>query len=188
MLTIQRCHDFNTSGWLSLLVLVPLVNLIFWFIPGTDGPNRYGAPTPPNSTLVVVAACAVPVLVFVAGILAAIAIPAYQDFTLRSRVSEVILSSMPWRVAISEHFAATGKLPSSVAELSKGSVPPESGGRYGQVSLGPSGLLTLSMSAEMASVAGKTIEMRPQASGGALQWDCKGGTLPPKYRPGTCRP
>ena len=35
MLTIQRCHDFNTRGWLSILVLVPLVNLIFLFIPGT---------------------------------------------------------------------------------------------------------------------------------------------------------
>jgi hypothetical protein len=37
MLTIQRCHDFNMSGWLSLVMLVPLANLIFLFIPGTDG-------------------------------------------------------------------------------------------------------------------------------------------------------
>src|ERR1051326_4205982 len=41
MLTIQRCHDFNMSGWLSLLLLVPFVNLIFWFIPGSDGTHRY---------------------------------------------------------------------------------------------------------------------------------------------------
>src|ERR1044071_3401344 len=40
MLTIQRCHDFNTTGWLSILMLIPLVNLIFWIIPGTDGPNN----------------------------------------------------------------------------------------------------------------------------------------------------
>ena len=33
MLTIQRCHDFNVTGWLSLLMLVPLANLIFLFIP-----------------------------------------------------------------------------------------------------------------------------------------------------------
>jgi len=37
MLTIQRCHDFNTTGWLSLLVLIPIVNLLFWFIPGQRG-------------------------------------------------------------------------------------------------------------------------------------------------------
>ena len=83
MLTIQRCHDFNTTGWLSLLVLVPLVNLIFWFIPGTDGPNDYGAKTPPNGVGVIVAALIVPI-VAVIGILAAIALPAYQQYQKRA--------------------------------------------------------------------------------------------------------
>jgi uncharacterized membrane protein YhaH (DUF805 family) len=83
MLTIQRSHDFNTSGWLSLLVFVPFANLIFWFMPGTDGPNRFGAKTPPNSTGVMVALWIVPV-VFVLGIVAAIALPAYQDYVKRA--------------------------------------------------------------------------------------------------------
>jgi hypothetical protein len=84
MLTIQRCHDFNATGWLSLLVLVPLANLIFWFIPGTDGPNRFGAPTPPNSVLVLIGAWLIPV-VFIGGVLAAVAIPAYQDYVKRAQ-------------------------------------------------------------------------------------------------------
>ena len=84
MLTIQRCHDFNATGWLSLLVLVPLVNLIFWFIPGTDGENNYGAKTPPNGVGVIIAACIIPI-VAVVGILAAIAIPAYQDYQKRAQ-------------------------------------------------------------------------------------------------------
>jgi len=83
MLTIQRSHDSNTSGWLSLLVFVPFANLIFWFMPGTDGPNRFGAKTPPNSTGVMVALWIVPV-VFVLGIVAAIALPAYQDYVKRA--------------------------------------------------------------------------------------------------------
>lgn len=83
MLTIQRCHDFNASGWLSLLVLVPLANLIFLFIPGSDGPNRFGAPTPPNTAGVLIAAWLLPAL-FVAGIVAAVAIPAYQDYATRA--------------------------------------------------------------------------------------------------------
>lgn len=85
MLTIQRCHDFNTSGWLSLLALIPLVVLVFWFIPGTKGVNRFGGQTPPNSVLVTVAAVmgfAVPVVV---GIVAAIAIPAYQGYVERAQ-------------------------------------------------------------------------------------------------------
>ena len=84
MLTIQRCPDFNITGWLSLLVLIPFVNLIFWFIPGTDGPNRFGARTPPNSVLTMVAVFIVPVIAVI-GILAAVAIPAYQDYVKRAQ-------------------------------------------------------------------------------------------------------
>jgi uncharacterized membrane protein YhaH (DUF805 family) len=77
MLTIQRCHDFNMSGWLSLLILVPLANLIFLFIPGSDGPNRFGGPTPPNSIGVLIVAWLIPAIA-IAGIIAAIAVPAFQ--------------------------------------------------------------------------------------------------------------
>src|SRR5258705_7319384 len=84
MLTIQRCHDFNTTGWLSLLLLVPLANLIFWFIPGTDGPNNYGAKTPPNGTGVIIAALIIPI-VFVVGVVAAVALPAYQQYVQRAQ-------------------------------------------------------------------------------------------------------
>jgi uncharacterized membrane protein YhaH (DUF805 family) len=87
MLTIQRSHDFNMSGWFSLLALVPLVNLIFWFIPGTDGSNRFGAKTPPNSVLVLIGVWIVPIL-FIGGILAAVSIPAYQDYVKRSQTQQ----------------------------------------------------------------------------------------------------
>jgi uncharacterized membrane protein YhaH (DUF805 family) len=83
MLSIQRAHDFNASGWLGILGLIPLVNLIFWFVPGTDGPNRFGHKTPPNSWGTVAAACVIPV-VFVIGIVAAVALPAYQDYAKRT--------------------------------------------------------------------------------------------------------
>jgi len=86
-LTMQRAHDFNTSGWLALLVFIPLVNLIFWIIPGTEGENRFGPQTPPNSTLVLIAAWLVPVL-FIGGIVAAVALPAYQDYVKRAQMQK----------------------------------------------------------------------------------------------------
>ncbi len=88
MLTIQRCHDFNTTGWLSILCLIPFVSLIFWFIPGTDGANNYGNKTPPNSTLAIILACIVP-LIAVIGILAAIAIPQYSKYVERARAAQM---------------------------------------------------------------------------------------------------
>jgi hypothetical protein len=87
MLTIQRCHDFDVSGWLSLLLIVPVAPLLFWIIPGTKGANRFGAPTPPNSTGVVVLALILPILFFV-GIIAAIALPAYQSYVERARMAQ----------------------------------------------------------------------------------------------------
>ncbi|MFN0300918.1 MAG: DUF805 domain-containing protein [Burkholderiales bacterium] len=84
LMTIQRAHDFNTTGWISILVLVPLVNFAFWFIPGTDGENEYGLKTPPNGVGVTVLAMFVP-LAFVTAILAAIALPAYSDHVKRAQ-------------------------------------------------------------------------------------------------------
>jgi uncharacterized membrane protein YhaH (DUF805 family) len=83
LLTIQRCHDFNTSGWLSLVLLLPLIPLIFWFIPGSDGANRFGPPPPPNKGGWV-AVVVILVLVGVIGMLAAIAIPAYQEYAAKA--------------------------------------------------------------------------------------------------------
>lgn len=46
MYGIRRMHDTNRSGWWLLL---PIVNLVFWAQPGTDGENRFGPPPPPPS-------------------------------------------------------------------------------------------------------------------------------------------
>ena len=46
MFGIRRMHDINRSGWWLLL---PIVNLVFWAQPGTDGENRFGPPPPPAS-------------------------------------------------------------------------------------------------------------------------------------------
>ena len=67
------------TGWLSLISLIPLGVLVFWFVPGTPGENDYGKRPPPNTTGAVVLACLLPFFVIV-GIVAAVAIPAYQQY------------------------------------------------------------------------------------------------------------
>jgi uncharacterized membrane protein YhaH (DUF805 family) len=84
-LAVRRINDFDTSGWLSLLLLVPLLNFFFvlalWFVPGSQGANRYGKPTPPNGTGVTIMAVLAPLaLISYIGVMAAIAIPAYQQY------------------------------------------------------------------------------------------------------------
>lgn len=83
---IRRLHDLNWSGWLSVLTIVPIANLIIGivclFFPGTNGPNKFGPPPKPNRAPIVVVIIG---LVFIIGILAAIAIPAYQDYVKRAQ-------------------------------------------------------------------------------------------------------
>lgn len=84
---VQRLHDIGWSGWLWLINLVPVVGgvfaLLMLVIPGTTGANRYGPPAPPNSRAVRVLAL-LWLLVPVLGILAAITLPAYQNYITRA--------------------------------------------------------------------------------------------------------
>lgn len=86
MLTIQRAHDFDKTGWLAVLAFVPLLNLIFWFIPGTEGENRFGKQTPPNRGVLLWVVLGI-VGIFIIGILAAIAIPAYQSYVHKAQAA-----------------------------------------------------------------------------------------------------
>jgi uncharacterized membrane protein YhaH (DUF805 family) len=71
---VKRAHDLNWTGSLCILALVPLVNLVFFILPGTRGTNRFGAPPPPNPLAVRLLAWVFPALMVI-GIVAAIAIP-----------------------------------------------------------------------------------------------------------------
>jgi len=85
---VKRLHDIGWSGWLLLVNLVPVIGSVFSIImlvvPGSTGVNRFGPPAPPNSRGVKILA-ALWLLVPVLGILAAIAIPSYQDYVERAR-------------------------------------------------------------------------------------------------------
>ena len=83
LLTIQRSHDMNVTGWLCLISLIPLAALVFWVVPGTRGENDYGKQPPPNTMGAVVRACVLPI-VFLVGVGAAVAIPAYQEYAQRA--------------------------------------------------------------------------------------------------------
>ena len=87
MAAIQRSHDMDWSGWTALGLLVPLLNLVWVFKAGTAGANRFGDPPPPNTTAVKLLAW-IPLVLFVLGILAAVALPAYQGYQLRQKAAQ----------------------------------------------------------------------------------------------------
>ncbi|HEX4235737.1 MAG TPA: DUF805 domain-containing protein [Caldimonas sp.] len=82
-LMIQRSHDLDLSGWWSIAAMIPLIGLFWVFKGGTRGVNRWGAPPPPNGLAVRVFGLLLPVLVIV-GVIAAVALPAYQAYSSRA--------------------------------------------------------------------------------------------------------
>ena len=87
----RRLNDMNHSAWWTFIVFVPFINFVYWlwlmFGRGTEGRNEYGPAPAPNTKGVIAAAWLVPGLAIV-GILAAIAIPAYQDYTVRAKQAQ----------------------------------------------------------------------------------------------------
>lgn len=93
ILAKRRFNDMGHSGWMSLLMFIPLVGFFVWlwllFGPGDVQANNYGKPPGANTTLVIVGACVVPFfMVAMIGILAAVAIPAYQQYTLKAKAAQ----------------------------------------------------------------------------------------------------
>ena len=88
----RRLNDLNRAGWWLLLFIVPLLNLLLiiymFFFSGSDEENNYGAPPAANSLGVKILGWMMPV-VFVMGILAAVAIPTYVEYVAKAQQSQV---------------------------------------------------------------------------------------------------
>jgi TM2 domain-containing membrane protein YozV len=173
--------------WTGIPALVALIEFIVYAFTSSQRLNeKY---TADGSVLVIVIVLVLGLLgVMVIGIIAAVAIPAYQDFTVRAKVSEGIIGTMPWREAVADYYAKTKRAPASANELPGGA--PGAQTRSGTIALGPGGVLTVTLNDSVGSrFAGKTIVFQPSVNpDGGLSWGCTAGTLEPRYRPASCRP
>lgn len=88
----RRLNDLDKSGWLGLLMMVPLLNIFFGFYlmlaSGSTGSNNFGPKPIKNSGMVIFASLLMPIIAVV-GILAAIAIPAYQQYVTRAKSAQM---------------------------------------------------------------------------------------------------
>jgi type IV pilus assembly protein PilA len=118
------------------------------------------------------------IVVAIIGILAAIALPAYQDYTIRSRVSELILGASSARTSITEGCQLTGAC-AGLAILSIEATRLISGG-----SSSATGVINVSGTAALGT-AGISLNLTPSWNGTTAEWSCTGTPL--KYMPSSCR-
>ena len=124
------------------------------------------------------------IVVAIIAILAAIALPAYQDYVVRGRVSEAMVAASAAKVTVTENAA-------NAQPFDAGYVPPNATSNLASALIGAGGLITLTTT--LAGGNGTIIfTPTPALVAGTppnsnVAWSCTGGGLPQKYRPAVCR-
>ena len=123
------------------------------------------------------------IVVAIIGILAAVALPAYQDYTVRAKVSELMLAASASRTCITDATqSAGGTIPTTVAADCSVAVV----GKVSGATVTTGGLVTVTGSTAASSVgAAVTVTLTPTVASNTLTWTCSG--TPTKYMPGSCR-
>jgi type IV pilus assembly protein PilA len=129
------------------------------------------------------------IVVAIIGILAAVALPAYQDYTTRAKISELMLMASPAKLAVAETTSSTGAL-ASVTAANSGYIFPGATKYVSSVSItDTTGLITVT--SNIPNVAGVVVFKPTAVAGtGQLTWSCKaadGTTITPKFLPSECR-
>ena len=128
------------------------------------------------------------IVVAIIGILAAVALPAYQDYTARAQVSEAFTMTSGTKTTISEFGQTKGIYPGSsdVAALAVA-------GKFSNAAVtADTGVITITMAAAgvaAANIAGKTVVLTPPALAStptSFVFTCTSGTMLQKYLPKTC--
>ena len=136
------------------------------------------------------------IVIAIIGILAAIAIPAYEDYVVRSQLTEGLSLADGAKVALSTYEENHGTWPSTNASAGLSSPASITGSYVSQVTVGSTpGVITMTYSSTPpqkanAAINGDTLELSAVTDSGSVKWTCKAGTtnpVPSKYLPSSCR-
>lgn len=137
------------------------------------------------------------IVVAIIGILAAVALPAYQDYTVRAKVSEMILAASAGRTTLSEAYATNNEFPSSTSGAAD-YVPTTSSQYVDSVTYtlsGSNAVITVKAVDNIGGTANGTelsLTGVGDTASGTVAWTCRAGggtgtSMPAKYLPASCK-
>ena len=132
------------------------------------------------------------IVVAIIGILAAIAIPAYQDYTIRAQVSEGLNLAGGAKAAVTEFYQDRGAWPTDNAEAGLETNTKIAGKYVDQVTVTAgkaNGIVTVRYGNDAHTIInGKTVTLTSTDNLGSVSWECKsGGAVADKHLPAACR-
>ncbi len=130
------------------------------------------------------------IVVAIIGILAAIAIPAYQDYTIRAQVSEGLTLAGGAKAAVSEFAMDTGGFPATNAAAGLSTAASINGKYTASVTVGANGVITVLYGGDANStyLDGNDITLTPADNAGSVSWTCANSSVAVKHVPAACRP
>jgi type IV pilus assembly protein PilA len=124
------------------------------------------------------------IVVAIIGILAAVALPAYQDYTVRAKTTEVILAASSAKLGVAEYVNLYSVLPPSASFTAENQVS-----KYVSSVAWDGAVITATATAAEPKISGSTITLTPTITGATsnqVNWACA-GTIDTKYRPASCK-
>jgi type IV pilus assembly protein PilA len=128
------------------------------------------------------------IVIAIIGILSAVALPAYQDYTARAKFAEVLVIASKDKASVSEYFLSTGTLPATAGAAGVNVAAAQSIYLSTDTLVSATGDLTYSIATALTgATAATTIIYEPTGSANGVTWTCTGGDLEDKFRPANCR-
>ncbi len=156
------------------------------------------------------------IVVAIIGILAAIAVPAYQNYSVRAKISEALIQASPAKILVSEAFVTNGisAVSAAATEYNNRAVVGKKTQYISDIQISNEGVITVMLTTNAgvglpSAVLGKTLVLTPSVDGaklsatiGSIDWACASisaenatakslvadlGTLVSKYAPPECR-
>ena len=132
------------------------------------------------------------IVIAIVGVLAVVALPAYQDYTARAQMSEALTLAEGQKSAVVEYYSDKGTFPTSNQAAGIAAASTITGNYVKSVEVGIDGndakiTATMKSSGVNKDISGKTLILVGKQNAGSFDWTCKKGSVDDKFLPSSCR-